>query len=167
MKHTLPILSISSISILIIQLLAFSILFQTQPQLKTYQNARFDYSISYPAKILFPQGEATNGDGQRFLSKDGQAELIVYGSHNALDQTLKDVFLEEQRQTEEHPHRTVTYKLLKTDWFVVSGVDGETIFYQKTMLKHGIFKTFRITYPKTQKSTFDPITTVIAKSFRG
>ncbi|MBI4748693.1 MAG: hypothetical protein HY774_09390 [Acidobacteria bacterium] len=138
-----------------------------QLQYKVYHNARFDYSISYPAKILFPQGEATNGDGQRFLSKDGKAELIVYGSHNALDQTLTDVFLDEQRRTEAHPHRTVTYKLLKTDWFVVSGFEDETIFYQKTMLKRGIFKTFRITYPKTQKSTFDPITTVIAKSFRG
>lgn len=34
---------------------------------RTYHNSRFDYSISYPADILIPQGEAINGDGQKFF----------------------------------------------------------------------------------------------------
>ena len=35
-----------------------------QNNYKTYANARFKYSISYPADLLIPQGEAENGDGQ-------------------------------------------------------------------------------------------------------
>lgn len=33
---------------------------------KTYQNARFGYSIDYPVGILYPQGEA---DKERFINK--------------------------------------------------------------------------------------------------
>ena len=38
---------------------------------------------------MVPQGEPDNGDGQKFLARDG-AELVVYGSNNALDESLKN-----------------------------------------------------------------------------
>ena len=43
---------------------------------QTYHNSRFDYSIDYPANLLFPQGEAPNGDGQIFASADNEARMI-------------------------------------------------------------------------------------------
>src|ERR1051326_7562559 len=33
---------------------------------RTYANARFNYSISYPSCLLIPQGESRNSDGQIF-----------------------------------------------------------------------------------------------------
>ncbi len=131
---------------------------------KTYDNARFGYSIAYPEGILIPQGEAENGDGQKFLSKDGKVVMLVYGQYNVLDQTLKDAFSEALRKGT--PGGTVTYKLLKDNWFVVSGKVSNRIFYQKTMLVEDTFKTFRIEYPDSQKSVLDRITGEIAKSFK-
>ena len=133
---------------------------------RTYHNARFDYSVSYPAKILIPQGEAANGDGQKFLSKDGRTEMLVYGSNNSLDQTLREVYHEEISH-EAHPNRTVTYRVLRADWFVVSGMENGRVFYQKTMLRGSAFKTFRIEYDKTQRHTFDSITAYVSRSFKG
>lgn len=133
---------------------------------RTYHNARFDYSISYPAKVLIPQGEAENGDGQKFLSKDGSVEMLVYGSNNALDQTLPQVY-QEETSSAEHPNRKVTYQVIRADWFVVSGVDGSRVFYQKTFLRRGVLKTLRIEYDQSQKATFDSITATISRSFRG
>lgn len=133
---------------------------------RRYHNARFGYSISYPVKILIPQGEAANGDGQKFLSKDGRTEMLVYGSHNVLDQSLPQVYQKEISGTE-HPNRLVTYHVLRADWFVVSGIEDDRIFYQKTLLRRGVFKTFRIEYDKRQKGTFDSITATIGRSFRG
>ena len=133
---------------------------------RTYHNARFDYSISYPAGVLIPQGEAENGDGQKFQSKDGRVEMLVYGSNNALDQTLRQMYQQEHSVTE-HPNRRVTYQVLRADWFVVSGVDGDRVFYQKTFLRHGVFKTFRIEYDQSQKAAFDSITGTISRSFKG
>ncbi|MEW6131157.1 MAG: hypothetical protein AB1757_29265 [Acidobacteriota bacterium] len=135
-----------------------------QGNYQTYTNARFAYAIAYPADLLIPQGEADNGDGQKFISKDGRAVLLVYGSHNALNQKLKEAFAEASAPTDD---RQVTYKILRADWFVVSGKAGEKIFYQKTLLKNGVFKTFRIEYDESQKNIYDTVTAKIAKSFKG
>ena len=59
---------------------------------KKYTNARFGYEISYPENLLLPQGEADNDDGQRFLSPDKQVEMLVWGSNNALGETIASSF---------------------------------------------------------------------------
>jgi hypothetical protein len=133
----------------------------------TYHNARFDFSISYPADVLIPQGEPENHDGQKFRSRDGRAEMLVYGSHNALNQTLRQLYSEETNPSADHPDRTVSYKTFKGNWFVVSGIEGGKVFYQKTMLTKGIFKTFRIEYDESQKDLYDSLTTQMVRSFRG
>ena len=131
---------------------------------KTYRNARFAYSINYPSSLLVPQGESTNGDGQKFASKDRRAELIVYGSNNALDQTLQQAFDEAKAPSGD---RIVSYQTMKQDWFVVSGTEGGKIFYQKTYLRAGVFKTMRIEYDEQLKNTYDAVTTKVSLSFKG
>jgi hypothetical protein len=134
---------------------------------RTYHNARFDFSISYPADVLIPQGESENHDGQKFRSRDGRVEMLVYGSHNALNQTLRQLYSEEAGPSADHPHRIVSYKASKGNWFVVSGIEEGRVFYQKTMLTKGIFKTFRIEYDESQKDRFDSLTAQMVRSFRG
>src|SRR5213080_1144280 len=65
---------------------------------RTYANARFDYSISYPASLLIPQGESANGDGQVFRARDGSAEMRVYGRNNVNNETLRGLFSELSRE---------------------------------------------------------------------
>ncbi len=140
---------------------------QVRNNYRSYHNVRFDYSISYPANILIPQGEAANGDGQKFLSRDGRTEMLVYGSHNSLNQSLQQVYEEETSRTSEHPNRVITYQVLRRDWFALSGIEDGRIFYQKTLLRNGIFKTFRIEYDENDQHFFNAITTKIAGSFKG
>jgi hypothetical protein len=140
---------------------------QAPNDFQTYRNARFNYSISYPANILVPQGEADNGDGQKFVSRDGRTEMIVYGANNSLDKTLRQLYDAESSSTAGGGNRRVTYRLLKRGWFAVSGIEGGRIFYQKTLLTNGVIKTFRIEYNEEAKATFNPITTKIARSFKG
>lgn len=135
---------------------------------KTYNNKRFEYSISYPKDILYPQGEAPNGDGQKFLSKEEDALLLVYGSHNIYDQTIKERYEENlQTNSEENQTKVITYRLLKENWFVISGYVSGKIFYQKTILNNDQFKTFYIEYPETKKKYYDPIVKRLSTSFKG
>ena len=134
---------------------------------ETYTNVRFAYAVDYPADLLIPQGEPDNNDGQRFISRSGDVELVVVGSFNALDKSLRDRFAEElQRDPRTDRPRTVTYKVLKKDWFVVSGTEGKNTFYTKVMLKDDTFKTMTFRCPKERDAELTPLTAQIAKSFR-
>jgi len=128
---------------------------------KTYSNARFGYSVSYPADILIPQGESDNSDGQIFRSKDNHAEMRVFGRYNVQNETLRSAFQAAQEG------KSVTYKVLRGNFYVVSGHEGGKIFYEKTMLKGDTFKTFMIEYDERDASTYDAITARVARSFVG
>jgi hypothetical protein len=121
---------------------------------KSYTNVRFQYQICYPADLLVPQGEAENSDGQKLLANDG-AQLIVYGSNNALDESLKEMLADtESRLT--GTSGKVTYKVLKRNWFVVSGQNEQTVFYSKVLYRHGQFKSFELTYDRSAGALYAP-----------
>jgi hypothetical protein len=132
---------------------------------KTYTNARFQYEICYPADLMVPQGEPDNGDGQKFLAHDG-AELIVYGSNNAPGESLKKTLADTGSRLA-GPSGKVTYKMLKANWFVVSGQNGQTVFYSKVLYnKHDDqFKSFELTYHRAESALYEPVIARLAKCF--
>jgi hypothetical protein len=123
---------------------------------QTYTNVRFAYSLCYPDDLLAAQGESENGDGQKFLSKDGKAQLLAYGSYNVLDQRLDDLYTADTKSAEAEGLR-VSYKLRKPDFFVFSGSGSGKVRYQKTALVGDTFKTFRLDYPEAAKADYDPV----------
>ena len=62
--------------------------------------------------------------------------------------------------------KKITYKVSRSNWFVISGYENENIFYEKTIFRNDEFMTFEIEYPKDQKSIFNPIAAKISKSFK-
>jgi hypothetical protein len=139
---------------------AHSFVVNSRAAYRTYSNARYGFSISYPADLLVPQGESDNGDGQKFVSRDGSASLTAFGS-NRLDRSLQEEFRSAQE------NRNVTYKVLRRDMFVVSGTENGKIFYQKTLLRGDVFKTFIIEYDESERGVYDTVTTRVARSFAG
>ncbi len=102
--------------------------------------------------MFVPQGEAENSDGQRFLAKDG-AQLLVFGTNNALDESLKQRLLDTARLL--GASGKVTYKVLKPTWFVVSGENDDTDFYAKTYYRRGQFKSFELTYEHSVAAMYE------------
>ena len=127
-----------------------------------YYNPRFEYSVTYPAGLLRPQPVAANGDGREFLSPDNQVKMLVYGTENGGRQTLGQKYNEELNQS----GRSITYKLLGRGMFAISGYQGDSIFYQKTIFRNNEFLTFSITYPISRRSLFDSVTSRVANSFK-
>ena len=135
-----------------------------QNDYKTYTNARFKYSISYPADLLVPQGESENGDGQIFKEKgNSSVEMRVYGGYNVLNETLHSRYTDLVRKWS----NGITYKVIRRDWFVVSAMVNGTIHYQKTILRGDTFKTLEIEYAAVRGSTYNDVTDRISKSFKG
>lgn len=69
------------------------------------------------------------------------------------------------RQAQQAPGFNVTYKHRGRGFFVVSGTQGDTIIYQKTVRGSQITATFILTYAKAHSAVFNPIVGDIAKSF--
>lgn len=135
---------------------------------QTYSNPRFNDSIEYPSSLLSPRGDSPPGDGHLFASEDLQAQMIIYGTLNVLEQTIRDLFKQEARDVVTPKiTKRVTYKRQKDNWFVISGYIGPKIFYQKTILSNDMFKTFYIEYAENQRQRYDPILSRLGNSFKG
>ena len=140
----------------------------TPNETDTYCNTRLSYSIKYPKNLLYPQNESANGDGLKIMSTDAKAILSVYGSHNSLDESLLDKYLEESAGgTHRNSKKVVTYKVMSSNWFAVSGYDSGNIFYTKTFFINDQFKTFHFTYPESQRKRYESVTKLLSKSFNG
>lgn len=136
-----------------------------QAKYSTYSNARFGYSIQYPMDLLEMQGEADNGDGATFISKDSSAEMRVWGQNNALNRSVRDEYAEALKRA----GTIFTYKSLLKNGFAVSGTSGDKIYYQKTLYrpgKGGVFYTFTIEYPAAERAKYDAAVQRIVKSFK-
>ena len=81
-------------------------------------------------------------------------ECII--AYNSLDETLEDVY-------KRYKSKSPAYCRIKDNWFVVSdNTDDGYIFYQKTVLKDGIFMTAILHYPSSEN---DYYSTLIPKIF--
>lgn len=136
---------------------------------ETYCNSRFGFCIDYPSNKLNPQGESANGDGQIFTSEDEETTLWVYRDFRD-NASIEEEFniesaFESDIQTNK-PNRSVTYKKLGSDYYVVSGyIDGK-IFYQKTMMTNKGLATSLIEYPESDREYYDKVSETIFSSFK-
>jgi len=130
----------------------------------TYTNERFGTSATFPHEIFTEQQEPPeNGDGLRWLSKDG-AEIAIYGSYNVMDDTPKSL----EASGKALPGRTVTYAKTGRNWVVLSGFEDGKVFYQRQVIgPTDIIHGLQITYPKALKAKYDPLVGAIAASLRG
>lgn len=127
----------------------------------TYRNTKYNYDIAYPIQVLKPLGEAENGEGQSFQG-DG-AFLRVWATQNSTQfgKSLETIFNEQVN----NPNRTITYQVIRDDWFVVSGYEGSQIFYQKTFVRNEIEYSFVLTYSQEVSGIFDTVVEILINSF--
>lgn len=138
---------------------------------KTYNNNTYNYSVDYPVDLLIPQGESGSGDGQVFKSKDEKCTLWVYRDFrdNVSDSsyTIETAYKEDaQPDHPDHPKREITYKTSGKNFYVISGTEGNKVFYQKTIMKKEQLITCLLEYKKSEKTKYDPVTEHISRSFR-
>lgn len=129
-----------------------------------YGNARFGFSICYPADLLVPQGESDNGDGQTFAAADG-AVLAAWGHHDVLDETVKDA-MARTAGVLSGQGAAVSYQAVGKHWYVLSGTQDQRIFYEKSIRTDGQFVAFRLTYPATAAQRYAPVVKRLAGCLR-
>jgi hypothetical protein len=140
-------------------LILFSVSVRAQTDYKTYVNHRFGFSISYPSYLI--QGRLPdNGAGTNFNSPDGSLSVSVQG-HYLNGSSLSAMWKEALAAY----GNSVTYKVKRNNWFVISGVANDFEYYRKTFVQGGNWCSFVITYPHNQSKRYDPVVEVISKGF--
>jgi hypothetical protein len=134
----------------------------------TYHNDRFGTTIDYPPEI-FPVRERApvNDDGRAFDSADKKARFVTNGAWNTEDDAIEDLFATEQKFLVDDGVK-VTYAKVGDDWFVVTGVKGDEIYYERFLLSYQnqIINKFHIEYAASKRALYDPIVSRMARSLR-
>lgn len=132
----------------------------------TYENARFGTTVTFPAHVFRQAMEPPpRGEGMTFLSADG-ASMAVFAMNNALDETPETLALQSDSGTEADGR--VTYSRVSDDWVVVSGFEGEEIFYKRFEFGNdNIIHGLLIKYPSSRRDVYDALIGDIAESFDG
>jgi hypothetical protein len=87
--------------------------------------------------------------------------------------TVQSYFQDEMKYRQDKGD-TVTYSVVKNNWYVVSGIDasGNNEYYKKLIIlapkpgnDMGSSNSFDFSYPEDERQKYDPMVSVIAKGF--
>ena len=154
-----PVLTIAVLSVLLgSESLAGSL------QWTLYGDEQFGCVLDYPAGLFRPEAP-TSDEPQRFSSPDDDVYFRIQGVENAngwSPQAIREKYLSADMPGD------VTYDRTKSDFVVLSGYRGESIFYTKVAVSKDRQSAciFEITYPREQKKAFDKIVTRMSRSLR-
>ena len=134
--------------------------YASSEQYQDYDNARFGFHVSYPPEFK-PQGESENADGQKFANDSGAA-LTTYAYYRIDGNNIKDVYKNEV----DGSGIKITYKVLKKNWFVISGTKDGEIIYEKVIQNDDTLAHMSFSYPESKAGDYSQITKMISDGFK-
>lgn len=131
----------------------------------TIKNERHGYAIAYPIDVFEQRETPKSEDGRVLYSKDGKAKLLF----GAFDNTENNS-LEEYRRfllSEQYAGAKIDYAPVRKRWFVLSGTQGEEMFYQRVSFTCGgrLINSWAMLYPVAERKMYDRVVEAVARSF--
>ena len=119
-------------------------------------------SVDMPVSIFTSDGGAPeSGTGRRFFTEDRRADLTVQSVPNP-ENDSPATFLAKQR-----PPAGIIYKQITSDFFVVSSIRNDRIWYNRCNRGNGTLNCVLINYPAAEKRQWDSVVTRISNTLRG
>ena len=98
---------------------------------RKYTNERFGFSLLLPSRVFAVEKQSDAGDGVVFVSKDGEARLLVGALQNADAQTPSRY--QDYLAKQSYADYDITYRRGGDSWFVLSGEGNGKTFDEKVM----------------------------------
>jgi hypothetical protein len=139
----------------------------TNPHLTRVTNTRYGFSILIPQNVFpIPEREFAT-DRQVFTSNDGRAVLTLYIEPQS-SKRLRARYEEwAAERTKTEPDKIVDYKVLRDNWFVVSGQKGDRGFYLKAVAKGDVLEFMRLDCEENHYPVNGTTLTAMSRSFDG
>jgi hypothetical protein len=138
----------------------------TDDRWTTWHNARFAFSICYPAAVLPISRESPQGHGIVLESEDS-AQLIASAMTYTRETLAEPIRMEKERLT--HIALVGSGRDLTNGdtWFVVSGTRVDQVLYTKAIRSGDRLIAFRFRYPESLAKRYAPIVERIADCLQG
>ncbi len=127
----------------------------------TYRIAESKTSVDIPASLFTEMAGKPDGYGQQFRTSDGRADLTIQAVSNR--QGLSPA----QFLAEKNPPSGIIYKRVSPNFFVVSSIKRDKIWYNRCNFSRGYVHCVLINYPAAEKRQWDRIVTRISHSLSG
>jgi len=119
-------------------------------------------SVEMPVSIFTRDaGPPESGTGRRFFREDNRADLTVQSVPNP-ENDSPATFLAKRR-----PPAGIIYKRITPNFFVVSSIRNDRIWYNRCNRGNGTMNCVLINYPAAEKRQWDDIVTRISHTLRG
>jgi hypothetical protein len=137
------------------------------PEFRTFTPTGYPVPFTYPAAIFERSDRADDSGLIRFVSRDGRATIHLSNAPNDRRLTTKAVMGAAEAALR-NQQVTGSYRRLESNWFVLSGLIGEEIFYYKVVLSRAgsEITTFQILYPKDRRAEYDELVKVMSRSLQ-
>ena len=146
----------------IVGLLAPALAFAGDVEWRPYVIPSTGTSVDMPVSIFTSDaGAPDGGTGRRFLTEDRRADLTVQSVPNPANDSPA-TFLAKQR-----PPAGIIYKRITSDFFVVSSIRKDRIWYNRCNRGNGTMNCVLINYPAAEKRQWDSVVTRISHTLRG
>jgi hypothetical protein len=123
----------------------------------TYHNDRFGFALDYPADLFMADDRALGDFWRLFVSRDGQARLLVTAGFNS--RRLTPASYRQSMVDGFYRGASFEYAPLRKTWFVLAGSRDEDMFYERvTFACDGrIIHRWRLTYPAGARDDYRQI----------
>jgi hypothetical protein len=133
--------------------------------LVTITNPKYRYSALVPTSVFPNPALQTDAEHTFFESENGKTTLHLIVEAITPGRKLEDVYREWTTGFNKHPNRSVGYKVLKTNWFVASGKDGERGFYLKCVARDQKLFFMLLEYDEENCPISEGTLTAMSRSF--
>ena len=128
---------------------------------RRYTIASTGTSVDMPVSIFTSDaGAPEGGTGRRFFTEDRRADLTVQSVPNP-ENDSPAAFLAKKR-----PPAGIVYKRITPDFFVVSSIRKDRIWYNRCNRGNGTMNCVLINYPAAEKRQWDGVVTRISHTLR-
>lgn len=131
-----------------------------------YRNEKYGLTLKYPHDLFVVEPTAEAGDGQVFVTRKGDARLLVGALLN--DSGFTPTTLQDHIARQSYGKYEITYQPKGRTWFVLSGKGGGKVFYEKVMFSCSgrLISSFAMIYPAHKRGVFNPIVEQMENTFR-
>jgi DnaJ domain len=132
----------------------------------SYRNPHFGFALRYPADIFVHEPAQPDELVKHFRSRDGRATLRIVATSNVAGMTLaqyRTALIQER-----YGKVKFDYVPQRDTWFVLSGVAGDDIFYERVTFAcdRRSFHGWMLVFPSSERRLYEPIIEEMHRNYR-